>query len=88
MEQINSTTLALIVVLALATGYWASQYFSVYRRMRIRRRIACLFGKHTPGPVRPAVGGRNIQRCDWCDKVVREYEVTVGEARQKIRRIY
>ena len=53
-------------------------------------------GRHDAGPVRDvtqtfteAVGGRRVQRCDWCDKVVREYEVTVNEARQaSIRRIY
>lgn len=78
----------LIAMLGIATGLWLNSYMTPFRWMRIRRRIRCLFGRHDAGPVRDVVGGRRIQRCDWCDKVVREYEVTVNEAKQTIRRIY
>ena len=87
--KMDSVTLTLCVVAGLAFGFWLSQYMTAYRWMRLRRRIRCVFGQHDPGPVRDAVGGRRIQRCDWCDKIVREYEVTVNEAkRATIRRIY
>jgi hypothetical protein len=91
MNTLSNAALAIVALSAVLVGYFASMYLTRYRLMRVRRRIGCLFGRHTPGPVQPAVGGRNVQRCDWCDKVVREYEVTKGEAfqnRNKIRRIY
>lgn len=59
-------------------------------RSRLWRRIRCLLGDHAPGPVRAAPGGRNIQRCDYCDRVVSEYQVTPGQAlheRDRIRRV-
>jgi hypothetical protein len=79
----------LIALLGFAVGVWLHSYMTPFRRMRLRRRSRCLFGKHDAGPVRDVVGGRRVQRCDWCDKVVREYQVTVNEAKQAtIRRIY
>ena len=85
----NSATAALIVALGFCVGYWTQGYFTKYRVMRIRRRVGCLFGRHTAGPVRDEVGGRRVQRCDWCDKVVREYAVTFSNInKEKIRRIY
>lgn len=87
--EINTVTATLIAFAGLAFGYWVATWMSAYRWMRFRRRIRCLFGRHDAGPVRDVVGGRRQQRCDWCDKVVREYEVTVNEAKQAtIRRIY
>lgn len=87
--KIDTTTLTLCAFAGLVFGYWLAGYMTAYRRMRLRRRIRCVFGKHDPGPVRDVVGGRRIQRCDWCDKIVREYQVTVNEAkRATIRRIY
>ena len=91
--------LATAAILLFATGTIAllvDLLLDRYKLMRVRRRIRCLIGRHDAGPVRDvtqtfteAVGGRRVQRCDWCDKVVREYEVTVNEARQaSIRRIY
>lgn len=81
---------ALVAFAGLAFGYVAcNALYSPYKRMRIKRRIRCFFGRHDAGPVRDVVGGRRQQRCDWCDKVVREYEVTVNEAKTaRIRRIY
>lgn len=85
---IDSSTAAIIALLGLASGFWLAGWLTRYRWMRIRRRLRCLIGKHDAGPVRDMVGGRRVQRCDWCDKVVREYQVTVNEAKQTIRRIY
>lgn len=85
----ESAVWALVALTGFAFGLWLHGWLNQYRWMRIKRRTRCLFGKHDPGPVRDVVGGRRIQRCDWCDKVVREYEVTVNEAKQAtIRRIY
>lgn len=87
--EIDSTKAAIIALLGLATGWWLAGWMTRYRWMKIRRRIRCLFGQHDAGPVRDVVGGRRVQRCDWCDKVVHEYEVTVGQARsERIRRIH
>ena len=87
--EMNSTTAAIIALLGLAAGFWLAGWLTRYRLMRFRRRLDCFMGNHAPGQVRDVVGGRRVQRCDWCDKVVREYEVTVNEAKQRtIRRIY
>ena len=79
---------AVIAVLCFVIGYLISTHLTKYKLMRFKRWVKCQFGKHVPGRVQAAPGGRNVQRCDWCDKVVREYQVTPGEARQQIRRIY
>lgn len=74
---------ALVAFAAIATGYTLALYFnSPYRRRRFLKRCKCLMGKHEPGPVQDAVGGRRVQRCDWCDKIVRTYQVSVSEARK------
>lgn len=83
-----SVLAAIVALFAFCVGVWLRGYMTPFRRMRIRRRLRCFIGKHDAGPVRDMVGGRRVQRCDWCDKVVREYEVTVNEAKQTIRRIY
>lgn len=73
----------------LGTGMIVSDAFG-YDWRRAGRRIKCTFGSHAPDVVRAEVGGRNVQRCLYCDKVVREYEVTVEGAKKNpvIRRIY
>ena len=82
----------LLGLLTIAGFYCLGEYLrSPYRRMRLRRKIACLFGRHTPGPVKAEVGGRNVQRCDWCDRVIREFTVTKKQAEDEsgiVRRIY
>ncbi len=91
MSSEHAIISALVALLGFATGYWLTGYLTKYRRMRMRRWIACKFGRHVPGPVKPAVGGRNVQRCEWCDRVVHEYQITPGRAekeRDVIRRIY
>ena len=57
-------------------------FSSSYKRHRIMRRIGCFFGRHVPGRVQPAIGGRNVQRCDYCDKIVREHNVTKDQVRR------
>lgn len=54
------------------------------------RKIKCLFGFHAPDAVRAEVGGRNVQRCLYCDVVVREYTVTPQGAKKTpiIKRTY
>lgn len=85
----TSGLLALMGVLLLATAWGFYLGMPDYQRKRTRQWFKCLFGKHDElRPVEPAVGGRNVQRCLWCDKVVREYQVTKSEAqKQTIRRI-
>jgi hypothetical protein len=51
---------------------------------RIGRSIKCMCGKHAPsGVFVPAVGGRDIQRCLYCDDVV----VEVKRTKESIRRV-
>jgi len=52
------------------------------RPRRMWRKIKCLLGDHASGPVKAEVGGRNVQRCLYCDKVVYEYTVTKGSIRR------
>ena len=54
------------------------------------RKLKCLLGFHAEDCVRAEVGGRNVQRCLYCDKVIREYTVTKDGAQgtQTIRRKY
>ena len=74
---------AIVAFAGLMFGYMGATYFmSPYRRRRFFKRCKCLLGKHEPGPVQDAVGGRRVQRCDWCDKIVRTYQVSVAEARK------
>ena len=83
-------TLLFICFLIVGFNLW-SFLSTPYRRKRLRQRISCFFGSHSPGLVMPAPGGRNIQYCDYCDKKVREYQVTKGQAQNEsptIRRIY
>lgn len=85
-ERIMYSLMALFV---LAVCYSTVVHFLRYsNRYRFRKRIKCLFGQHEPGVVRDAVGGRRLQRCDWCDKVVHEYTVTKDQLKgETIRRL-
>lgn len=87
----DSVMYALVALAGLATGYYATVYFSKYRnRYRLKKRIKCFFGAHELGPIRDekwwlgASGRFRVQRCDWCDKVVHRFEINDD----KIRRIY
>lgn len=66
----------------------AKECYTPYQRARMLRRIKCIFGTHSPGFVRNEWDGRRVQRCDYCDRVVYEYEVTKDELnRETIRRL-
>jgi hypothetical protein len=83
------TWIAIIGGLCFLVGYLFAGYVTRYKLVRFKRWVNCKIGNHVPGRIQPAVGGRNIQRCDWCDVVVREYQVSQADAkRQQVRRIY
>lgn len=76
-----------IVALVYLLGTYAS---SSYKRKVLRQSINCLMGNHKPGLIKDAVGGRRVQHCDYCDKRIREYQVTKSQVqgeRDTIRRI-
>lgn len=90
--MIENTPIA--VWLALVVGAFigltiAHHLFNERLRQRLWRRTRCLFGRHAPGAFEDRVGGIRVQRCDYCDRVVRRYEVTVNQAKtETIRRTY
>lgn len=81
----SSVTLALIVAVGLACGWgliviiWnASRGFR-----KVTRVVACKCGFHAPsGQFVPAVGGRDVMRCLYCDEVVYE----VKRSKESLRR--
>lgn len=80
---------AMAVILAVVELWHRYMSASSYKRIRFRKRIKCFFGKHEPGTFEDRVGGRKVQMCDWCGKDLREYQVTIGQAKseQIIRRV-
>lgn len=87
----DSTLFALLAFAIGLTGYFMGMCLSnPLTRRRIARKIACFFGNHHIDRVRAEVGGRNVQRCLYCDKVLREYTTTRAgaEKNQTIRRTY
>lgn len=88
----DSKFYAMVGLAGLLVGYWLATALSTpYKRRRVWRKIKCFFGKHTPGPIRGAPGGRNIQSCDYCLKTLRVYTISKNQAikdRELIRRIY
>jgi hypothetical protein len=50
---------------------------------RLTRWVKCKLGFHAPsGSYVPAVGGRNVERCLYCDDVVGEVKVTKDSIRR------
>ena len=88
----DSKFYALVALFGALAGYSLATTLSTdWKRRRLWNRIKCLCGKHQPGPVEAASGGRNIQYCDYCMKIVRVYKVTKDQAvkeRDIIKRIY
>jgi hypothetical protein len=81
----DPASLAIVIAFGFAAGWVLIQilYRSSYAGRRIIRKILCALGSHAPsGHFSPAVGGRNIMRCLYCDRVVREISVT----KESIRR--
>lgn len=78
-----------IIVLAIAMGLacgWAliTLLWGASRGFRkATRSLGCKLGYHAPsGRFEPAVGGRSVQRCLYCDCVVYEVKVTKNSLRR------
>lgn len=80
-----------IIALAIAIGsglFTAFLFITVFhatsRKFRIFTiKVKCMFGFHKPsGKFVPAVGGRNVQRCLYCDVVTQEVAVTKNNVRR------
>lgn len=91
--NVEPTAYALLVLLGLAIALVITDWvLTPYRRFKIRRTLRCAIGDHDPGPIvrrGMKVGNlqindasRRVRRCDWCDKVVAEYEVNGNEIRR------
>lgn len=80
----NTTTLVLIVAAGVVAA-WLICRFIIYGERgawKLGRKAKCLFGNHSSGPIKVEVGGRNVQRCLYCDRVVYEYPVTKDSIRR------
>lgn len=83
--KIDPVMWAVIGGSAIFIGFlWITLWHASSRVFRNRlRRIKCWFGTHKPtGVFEPAVGGRNVMRCLYCDKVTREIQVTKDNVRR------
>lgn len=83
----NDPVLMTLVVAAGVTLAWFLIHLIVVgerARWRMMRKIRCWTGHHAAGPVKGEVGGRNVQRCLYCDKIVYQYTVTKDFVRRKI----
>ena len=85
MDDLGSAFWAIIVGSVLLTFWFVGMVaFNGSRRwFRFRKRIACVFGKHIPNTPEAAVGGRQIQRCLYCDVVVSEFTVSIDSIRRE-----
>ena len=72
----------IVVAIVVAWAFIWLFYIGNRGRQKMWRKIKCLCGKHVPGPVKAAVGGRNVQRCLYCDKIVYEYTVSKNSVRR------
>lgn len=76
---------ALSVAFGLALG-WAITHMlwrASYGWRRFWRKVGCKCGIHAPsGRYVPAVGGRDVMRCDYCDCIVYEVERTKNSLRR------
>lgn len=84
--MISDTTLAIFVIaFGIALGWVIIDLlWRASRRFRKATRwIGCKCGFHAPsGHFEPAVGGRDVQRCLYCDVVVFEVQRTKGSLRR------
>jgi hypothetical protein len=77
---------ALGVALGIASAYVLINVFHQcsYGFRRWWRKVMCNMGSHAPtGTFEPAFGGRNVQRCLYCDTIVYEVQVTKNQVRRK-----
>lgn len=87
----DSTLFALLALAVCMTAYFLGICLSnQFTRRRWARKIKCLCGRHAPDSVKAEVGGRNVQRCLYCDTLLREYTVTKDGAKKNptVRRTY
>jgi hypothetical protein len=81
----DAVTWAVVGGSAIFIGFlYITVFHATSRKARtIGRRIKCWFGTHKPtGVFEPAIGGRNVMRCLYCDKVTREIKVTKDNIRR------
>lgn len=87
----NSVMFAMIAFAVFITAWFMGVCLSSpYKRHKMWQRTKCFFGKHKADTPRAEVGGRNVQRCMYCDTIVYEYTVTKNSATKTstIRRTY
>lgn len=87
----DSALLAILAFAVFLTAYFLGMCTTnPYLRRRWKHKIMCTFGKHHPDRIKAEVGGRSVQRCLYCDKVVHEYQVTTpaGAKRPITKKIY
>ena len=79
---------AIAALLGLCFGYWLQgQLNTKYKRKRAWRNVKCMLGFHQPGPVRRMEMRERdaMQLCDWCDKVVRRWDIDKEGTYRRIR---
>lgn len=84
MSSVDLALLAIGVGMVLITFWFFGMcLFAGSRRwFNFRKRIGCVFGKHSPGTLQPAVGGRQVQRCLYCDRIISEFTVSIDSVRR------
>jgi hypothetical protein len=76
---------ALAVAFGIALGWLIISTLWQFSRgfRKATRWVTCKFGFHAPsGSFVPAVGGRDVDRCMYCDHVVFEIKRTKGSLRR------
>jgi hypothetical protein len=73
----------IVIAIVIAWAFIWMFYIGNRGRQKAWRKIKCWCGNHAAGHVKGAVGGRNVQRCLYCDKIVYEYKVTKDSVRRK-----
>jgi len=81
----DPVVITLAIAFGLALGWIIVGVFNKSSRgFRITyRKLKCACGFHAPsGRFVPAIGGRDVMRCDYCDKVVCAVERTKDSLRR------
>jgi len=76
---------ALVLAFGLALGWFiiTTLWYGSRKFRKGTRWIACKCGFHKPsGTFVPAIGGRDVDRCLYCDHVVFEIQRTKGSLRR------
>lgn len=85
MDSVSSAYWAILAGSTLITIWFiATVFFAGSRKwMFFKKRLGCFFGKHTPNTPEAVIGGRQVQRCLYCDVVVKEYRVSLDSVRRE-----